>query len=93
MTRTRQIGGPNGAAADFAEARLAADEAAAVQQRQAAHRVAEHCHDAQDCRDLLEMLGLSGLAPLASHPMRNEPIATTFPEALGVNRTTEGARR
>ncbi|GHH42542.1 hypothetical protein [Lentzea cavernae] len=93
MTRTTQIGRPSSAAADFAQARLAADEAEAVQQRQAAQRVAEHCHDAQDCLDLLAMLGLSGLQPRAAHPMRDEPIDLTFPAALGVHRTTEGALR
>ncbi|USX53676.1 hypothetical protein [Lentzea sp. HUAS12] len=93
MTRTSQIGRPNGAAADFQEARLAAEEAGAVQQRQAAQRVAEHSHDAQDCLDLLSMLGLAGLQPRDAHPMRDEPANVTFPEALGVYRTTEGVAR
>ncbi|SES17571.1 hypothetical protein [Lentzea albida] len=99
MTRTSQIGRPNGAAADFQEARLAAEEAGAVQQRQAAQRVAEHSHDAQDCRDLLAMLGLADLQPRDAHPVldanpvRDEPANVTFPEALGVYRTTEGVAR
>ena len=93
MTRIRLHDRPRGAAADFAEARLAAVEAEVVQQRQAAHRVAEHCHDVQDCRDLLEMLGLSGLRPRAARPMRDELTNVAFPEALGVSRTTEGVRR
>lgn len=93
MTRTSQIGRPNGAAADFQEARLAAEAAGAVQQRQAAQRVAEHSHDAQDCHDLLAMLGLAGLQPRDAHPVRVEPANVTFPEALGVYRTTEGVAR
>lgn len=93
MTRTRQSGRSTSAAADFAQARLAADEAGAVQQRQAAQRVANHCHDAQDCRDLLAMLGLSDLQPRVAPPMRDEPNDLTFPAALGVHRTTEGVLR
>ncbi|MFD4638157.1 hypothetical protein ACFWN2_12625 [Lentzea sp. NPDC058436] len=64
----------------FTQARLDAEQAAAVQQRQAAHRVAEHSRDAGDCLDLLQMLGLTGLAPRT-------------PEAPGVFRSTEGALR
>ncbi|MEU7478233.1 hypothetical protein AB0A63_19770 [Lentzea sp. NPDC042327] len=93
MTRTGQIGRQTGAAADFTEARLAADETGVVRQRQAARLVAQHCHDAQDCRDLLAMLGLSELAPRTAGPTRDEQKTTTSPEALGVHRTTEGARR
>jgi hypothetical protein len=48
------------AATDFAEARVAAEQAEAVQQHAAARRVAEHAHDVGDCRELLSMLGLSG---------------------------------
>ena len=88
MTRSTQMGRPSGAAADFAEARLAAEAAGAVQQRQAARRVAERSHDAQDCRDLLLMLGLSDLEPSAVPPVQTESAVMTFSEALGLHRTT-----
>ncbi|WP_189253366.1 hypothetical protein [Lentzea flava] len=55
MTSTRTRGPATG----FAEARIAAEQAEAVQQRAAARRVAEHSHDAGDCRELLLMLGLT----------------------------------
>ncbi|HEX7307183.1 hypothetical protein [Lentzea sp.] len=93
MTRTGHVDGHNGAAADFADARLAAEEAGAVQQRQAAQRVAQHCRDLQDCRDLLEMLGLSSLRPRAARPVHDDPSSPTSPEALSVHRTTEGERK
>jgi hypothetical protein len=54
------------AAADFAEARFAAERAEAVQQRAAARRVAERSHDIGDCRELLLMLGLSGQSTLGA---------------------------
>ncbi|SEQ94053.1 hypothetical protein SAMN05216188_106293 [Lentzea xinjiangensis] len=83
-----------GAATCFAEARIAAGKAEAVQQRHAARRVAEHSRDADDCRDLLLMLGLSDLAPSGEprlpHDLSADPAS---PEALGVFRSTEGALR
>jgi hypothetical protein len=75
----------------FTKARLDAEQVAAVRQRQAAHRVAEHSRDAGDCLDLLQMLGLSGLAP--GTPPRNHLVAPTFPEASDVFRSTEGVLR
>ena len=54
------------AAVDFAEARVAAEAAEAVQQRAAARRVAERSLDIGDCRELLLMLGLSGKATLGA---------------------------
>lgn len=54
------------AAVDFAEARVAAEQSAAVQQRAAARRVAERSLDIGDCRELLLMLGLSGKATLGA---------------------------
>lgn len=98
MTRTAPHGNAKGAAVCFAEARIAAEAAEAVQQRQAARRVAEHSRDVDDCRDLLLMLGLSGITssaePHSAHPVRDDQtVASTFPEALGVLRSTEGARR
>jgi hypothetical protein len=69
------------AALDFAEARVAAEQAGVVQQRAAARRVAERSHDVSDCRELLAMLGLTGV--------RSKQI---FPDALSVFRPTEGAR-
>ncbi|KJK33826.1 hypothetical protein UK23_44665 [Lentzea aerocolonigenes] len=55
------------AALDFAEARLAAEQAETVQQHAAARRVAERAHDAVDCRELLAMLGLSGRLTQGAH--------------------------
>ncbi len=81
-----------GAAVGFAEARTAAQAAEVVQQRQAARRVAEHSRDADDCLDLLLMLGLSEAAR-TGRPQRDQSANVTFPEALGVFRPTEGARR
>ncbi|ANZ40402.1 hypothetical protein BBK82_34685 [Lentzea guizhouensis] len=90
-------GSAKGAAVSFAEGRLAAEAAEAVQQRQAARRVAEHSRDADDCLDLLSMLGLSGLAPrsapLPARPLDEQFATVTLPEALGVFRSIEGARR
>jgi hypothetical protein len=54
------------AAIEFADARIAAEQAEAVQQRAAARRVAERSHDIVDCRELLLMLGLSGQATLGA---------------------------
>ncbi|MFS8096929.1 hypothetical protein LFM09_07285 [Lentzea alba] len=90
MTRPTPHGRAKGAAIGFTEARVAAEAAEAVQQRQAARRVAEHSRDAGDCMDLLLMLGLSGVAP---RPPHGHPVNTTFPDALDVFRSTEGARR
>ncbi|MCG8925066.1 hypothetical protein [Lentzea sp. CC55] len=73
-----------GAAAGFANARIAAEQAEFVQQRQAARRVAEHARDAGDCLDLLSMLGLSGLAPATAHP-----ADVMSPEVLGVPRPAD----
>jgi hypothetical protein len=82
------------AAVDFAEARLSAERAETLQQRQAARRVAERAHDAGDCRELLSMLGLANLPPdscgaVPRHDMHTTP---TFPEAFDVFRPVEGAR-
>ncbi|SDF40568.1 hypothetical protein SAMN05216553_101475 [Lentzea fradiae] len=84
---------PQRPALGFAEARVAAEQAEAVQQRQAARRVAEHSRDAGDCLDLLSMLGLSGLSPSGGRAVATAPHPLTFPEALDVFRSTEGARR
>ncbi|MFD9701731.1 hypothetical protein [Lentzea sp. NPDC059081] len=95
MTPPAPHGALEGAAVSFAEARVAAEKAEVLQQRQAARRVAEHARDPADCLDLLTMLGLSGLAPSdrpPSAPRTHTPHAT-LPEALGVFRSTEGARR
>ncbi|MET9632783.1 hypothetical protein ABZX92_35545 [Lentzea sp. NPDC006480] len=54
------------AALDFADARIAAEQAEAVQQHAAARRVAERAHDASDCRELLLMLGLSAQPTLGA---------------------------
>ncbi|SDO46651.1 hypothetical protein [Lentzea jiangxiensis] len=80
-----------GAAACFANARIAAEQAEFVQQRQAARRVAEHARDAGDCLDLLTMLGLSNLAPTVVPPAH--PTNMTFPDALGVSRPAEADHR
>ena len=82
------------AAVDFAEARLSAQRVETLQQRQAARRVAEHAHDAGDCRELLSMLGLANLPPgscgkVSRHDQHTTP---TFPEAFDVFRPVEGAR-
>ncbi|MFI6096276.1 hypothetical protein ACIA8G_12015 [Lentzea sp. NPDC051213] len=80
---------------DFAEARLSAQKAELVHQRQAARRVAEHSHDVGDCRELLSMLGLVNLPPASGHRpavARDDLPALTFPEALDVFRSAEGAR-
>jgi hypothetical protein len=81
MMSTRSSGHARGAAVAFAEARVAAEQAEAVQQRAAARRVAEHSHDVGDCRELLLMLGLT-------NPRTN----SLTPDALSVFRSTEGAR-
>lgn len=66
-------GRTQGAAVGFADARAAADRAETVQRNQAARTVADNSVDANDCRELLLMLGLpdppSGNAPLRT---RNE---------------------
>ena len=82
------------AAVDFAEARLSAERAENLHQRQAARRVAEHARDAGDCRELLSMLGLANLPPGSCHGVsRQEQLTTpTFPEAFDVFRPVEGAR-
>lgn len=52
---------PRRAAAEFTQARLDAETAGVLHQRQAAKRVAERSIDAGDCRELLLMLGLANL--------------------------------
>lgn len=42
----------------FAEARASGQAQEAIQNGRAAHTVADHAIDAQDCKDLLAMLGL-----------------------------------
>ncbi|MFC0436942.1 hypothetical protein [Kutzneria buriramensis] len=44
----------------FADARASAEQAEAAQRRQAARLVAGKSLDADDCRELLSMLGLTG---------------------------------
>lgn len=90
MTSSSTHERPKGAAVGFAEARVAAEVAEGVAQHHAARRVAEHSHNADDCRELLSMLGLSGVAPRVVQEQRPN---LTFPDALGVFRSTEGVRR
>lgn len=81
-------------AVDFAEARLSAERAENLQQRQAARRVAEHARDAGDCRELLSMLGLAKLRPgtCGAVPRHDQHTTPAFPEAFDVFRPVEGAR-
>jgi hypothetical protein len=79
------------AAVDFAEARLFAERAEALNQRQAARRVAERSHDASDCRELLAMLGLANL-PAGTGDAGVRHTIPTSPEAFDVFRSAEGAR-
>jgi len=79
------------AAVDFAEARLSAERAETLQQRQAARRVAEHSQDAIDCRELLSMLGLANL-PTGRGDAGARHTIPTSPEAFDVFRSAEGAR-
>jgi hypothetical protein len=81
MTSIESSGRTRHAAADFAEARMAAERAEAVQQHAAARRVAERAHDVGDCRELLSMLGLTGVR-----------TKSLLPDALSVFRPIEGAR-
>jgi len=81
----------SGAAVDFAEARLFAERAENLQQRQAARRVAEHAHNAGDCRELLSMLGLADLPP-GSWDAPAQHTAHFSPDALDVLRSATGAR-
>jgi hypothetical protein len=69
MTQTRP-GRSQGAAVGFADARAAADRAETVQRNQAARTVADNSVDANDCRELLLMLGLP------DPPAGNEPVRT-----------------
>lgn len=80
----------SGAALEFAEARLSAERAENLHQRQAAKRVAENARDAGDCRELLAMLGLADLPPGPGVIVRQ--TTPTFPEAFDVFRPAEGAR-
>lgn len=59
MTAIGTSGSTRRAAGEFAEARVAAEQAEVVQQRLAARIVAGHAHDVGDCRELLSMLGLT----------------------------------
>ncbi|MCC8247809.1 hypothetical protein [Saccharothrix luteola] len=68
MTQTRP-GRSQGAAVGFADARAAADRAETVQRHQAARTVADNSVDANDCRELLLMLGLPDL-PVDDAPVR-----------------------
>ena len=81
-------------AVDFAEARLSAERAEVVRQRQAARRVAENARDAGDGRELLSMLDLAKLRPgtCGAIPRHDQYTSPTFPEALDVFRIVEGAR-
>ncbi|HUQ56345.1 hypothetical protein [Lentzea sp.] len=78
----------SGAALDFAEARLSAERAESLHQRQAARRVAENAHDAGDCRELLSMLGLADLPPGSW----TAPARLTTPTSPDAFRPAEGAR-
>ncbi|KOV83309.1 hypothetical protein [Nocardia sp. NRRL S-836] len=82
------------AAVDFAEARLSAERAGVLNQRQAAKRVAEHSLDVGDCRELLLMLGLADLPPVSRDVLTRSDQHTTptFPEAFDVFRPAGGAR-
>jgi hypothetical protein len=82
------------AAVDFTEARLSAERAEIVQQRQAARRVAEHARDAGDCRELLSMLGLAKLPPSScgAVPQHDQHTTPAFPDAFDVFRPVKGAR-
>ncbi|PSL56120.1 hypothetical protein B0I31_104411 [Saccharothrix carnea] len=57
MTQTRP-GRSQGAAVGFADARAAADRAETIQRNQAARTVLDNSVDANDCAELLSMLGL-----------------------------------
>ncbi|MGX1807600.1 hypothetical protein ACWIGI_17925 [Nocardia sp. NPDC055321] len=48
---------------EFSTARAAEKAALTKQNALASRTVASHAHDAEDCRYLLEMLGLDGSAP------------------------------
>jgi hypothetical protein len=84
----------SGAALDFAEARLSAERAGVLHQRQAAKRVAEHARDVSDCRELLSMLGLADLPPVSRDAIAldDQHTTPTFPEAFDVFRPAGGAR-